>query len=110
MVANRIATRKRRYSVMRVKAGAAVLTLLAALIVGGAAAARNPTPSQKAALTAALQNEQGEVAIGKILVSTANPGFASLSWGFANGGRSAVNNSVLGLAAGQWKVLWTRES
>ena len=95
---------------MRVKAGAAVLTVLAALIVGGAAAARNPTASQKAALTAALKNQQGEVAIGKILVSSANPSFASLSWGFANGGRSAVNDSVLGLTAGQWKVLWTRES
>jgi hypothetical protein len=95
---------------MRIRAGAAALTLLAALVVGGAAAARTPTPSQKAAITAALRSEQGEVAIQKILVSTANPTFASIGWGFSNAGRAAQNNSVLALAGGKWKVLWTRES
>jgi hypothetical protein len=95
---------------MRIRAGAAILTLLAALVVGGAAAARTPTPSQKAAIAAALRSEQGEVAIQKILVSTANPTFASIGWGFSNAGRAAQNNSVLALAGGKWKVLWTRES
>jgi hypothetical protein len=96
--------------VIRVKLPAAVLVLVTALAVGGAAAARNPTPTQKAAITAALQSEQGDVAIQAITISTAKPGYASLNWGFANGGFSSQNNSLLMLAGKSWKVLWTRES
>jgi hypothetical protein len=92
-----------------VKAGAAVLVLLAALAAGGAAAARTPTPSQKAAIVAAMRSEQGNVAIQKVLVSTANPSFASMKWGFANNGFSALHSSLLGMAKGEWKVLWTRD-
>jgi hypothetical protein len=95
--------------VTRVKAGAAVLVLLAALAAGGAAAARTPTPSQKAAIVAAMRSEQGNVAIQKVLVSTANPSFASMKWGFANNGFSALHSSLLGMAKGEWKVLWTRD-
>ncbi len=95
---------------MKVKVPAAALVLAAALAAGGAAAARSPTPTQKAAITAALRSQQGEVSIQAIIVSTANPGYASMNWGFANGGRSAQNNSLFMLAGGNWKVLWTRES
>jgi hypothetical protein len=96
--------------VIRVKAGATVLVLLAALVAGGAAAARTPTPSQKAAISAALRSEQGDVAIQKILVSSANPGYADIGWGFTNGGRAAQHDSLVGLTAGTWKVLWTRDA
>jgi len=92
-----------------VKAGAVVLALVAALAAGGAAAARSPSPAQKAAITAALRSEQGQVAIQKILVSTANPSFAALNWGFAHGGFSALHSSLLGLTKGEWKILWTRD-
>jgi hypothetical protein len=92
-----------------VKAGAAVLVLVAALAAGGAAAARTPTPAQKAAIVAAMRSEQGNVAIQKVLVSTANPSFASMNWGFANNGFSALHSSLLGMAKGEWKVLWTRD-
>jgi hypothetical protein len=93
----------------RVKAGAAVLVLVAALAAGGAAAARTPTPSQKAAIVAAMRSEQGDVAIQKVLISTANPSFASMNWGFANNGFSALHSSLLGMSKGEWKVLWTRD-
>ena len=86
-----------------------VLAFVAALAAGGAAAARTPTPAQKAAITAALRSEQGQVAIQKILVSSANPSFASLNWGFSNGGFSALHSSLLGLTKGEWKILWTRD-
>jgi hypothetical protein len=92
-----------------VKAGAAVLVLVAALAAGGAAAARTPTPAQKAAIVAAMRSEQGNVAIQKVLVSTANPSFASMNWGFANNGFSAYHSSLLGMTKGAWKVLWTRD-
>jgi hypothetical protein len=92
-----------------VKAGAAVLVLVAALAAGGAAAARSPTPSQKAAIVAAMRSEQGNVAIQKILVSTANPSFASMNWGFADKGLSALHSSLLGRNRDEWKVLWTRD-
>jgi hypothetical protein len=95
-----------RRTVIPLKAIAALLILGAALAAGGAAAARTPTGSQKAALIGALQREQGEVAIVSISISTANPVYASMNWGF----RTAVNNSLFQLAGGQWKVLWTRES
>ncbi len=75
---------------IRAKAGATVLVLVAALAAGGVAAARTPTPSQKAAIIAAMRSEQGNVAIQKVLVSTANPSFAAMSWGFANNGFSAL--------------------
>jgi hypothetical protein len=92
-----------------VKAGAAVLVLVAALAAGGAAAARTPTPAQKAAIVAAMRSEQGNVAIQKVLVSTANPSFASMNWGFTNNGFSALHSSLLGMTKGEWKVLWTRD-
>jgi hypothetical protein len=95
---------------MRVKLSAVVLVLAAALVAGAAAGARKPTPSQKAAITAALKREQGDVAIQTITVSTAKPGYASMNWGFANGGRSARNNSLFMLAGKSWKVVWTRQS
>jgi hypothetical protein len=56
-----------------------------------------------------MRSEQGNVAIQKVLVSTANPGFASMSWGFANNGFAALHSSLLGLTKGAWKVLWTRD-
>jgi hypothetical protein len=93
----------------RVKAGAAVLVLVVALAAGGAAAARTPTPAQKAAIVAAMRSEQGDVAIQKVLVSTTNPSFASMSWGFSNNGFSALHSSLLGMTKGEWKVLWTRD-
>jgi hypothetical protein len=93
----------------RVKAGAAVLVLVAALAAGGAAAARTPTPAQKAAIVKAMRSEQGDVGIQKVLVSTANPSFASTNWGFANNGFSALHSSLLGMTKGEWKVLWTRD-
>jgi hypothetical protein len=92
-----------------VKAGAAVLVLLAALAAGGAAAARTPSAAEKAAIVAAMRGEQGNVAIQKVLVSTANPGFASMNWGFANNGFAALHSSLLGMTGGEWKVLWTRD-
>ncbi len=56
-----------------------------------------------------MRSEQGNVAIQKVLVSTANPSFASMKWGFANNGFSALHSSLLGMAKGEWKVLWTRD-
>ena len=94
----------------RVKVGAVGLAVLASVVVGAAAAARRPSPAQKAAIVAAFRSEQGNVAIQVVVVSSANPGFASMNWGFANGGLSSYNNSVLALQGGRWKVLWTRES
>jgi hypothetical protein len=92
------------------KAGAIALIAVAALAVGGAAAAVTPTASQRIAITQALRSEQGDVAIQKILISSSNPSYASMNWGFANGGLSSRNNSVLGNLGGTWKVLWTREA
>jgi hypothetical protein len=86
------------------------MATLASLVVGAAAGARNPSPAQKAAIVAAFRGEQGNVAIQAVVVSSANPGFASMNWGFANGGLSAYHNSVLALEEGKWKVLWTRDS
>ena len=91
------------------KAGALALVVVAALAVGGAAAAVTPTPSQRTAIVQALRSQQGNVAIQKILISSSNPAYASMNWGFANGGLSSRNNSVLGNQRGTWKVLWTRE-
>lgn len=91
---------------MHIKPLAAVVVLGAALVAGGAAAARNPTPVQKQALIRALQTEQGDVAVKSISISTVNPGYASIHWGY----RTALNNSLFQLAGGSWKVLWTRES
>ncbi len=92
------------------KAGALVLVVLTALAVGGAAAAVTPTPSQRTAIVQALRSQQGDVAIQKILISTSNPAYASLNWGFAAGGLSSRNNSLLARAGGSWKILWTRQS
>jgi hypothetical protein len=92
------------------KAGALALVVIAALVVGGAAAAVTPTPLQRTAIVQALRSEQGDVAIEKILISTSNPAYASLNWGFANGGLSSRNNSLLGRAGGSWKILWTRQA
>jgi hypothetical protein len=87
-----------------------VLTILfVALIVCAGAAARTPTASQKAAIVAAFRQQQGDVAIQKVFVSTTDPSYASMDWGFANGGMTAHNNSVLALSQGSWKVVWTRE-
>ena len=94
---------------MRAKAGAAVLVLAAALAVGAAAAARTPTRAQKAAIVAALRSEQGDVAIQRVLVSSTDPGFAAMNWGFANGGISALHSSLLARSRGSWKVVWTRD-
>jgi hypothetical protein len=96
--------------VSRLKAGALALVVVAALAAGGAAAAVTPTPSQRAAIVQALRSEQGNVAIQKILISTTNPAYASMNWGFANGRLSAHNNSLLGRAGGAWKVLWARQA
>lgn len=95
---------------MRSTIPAAALVLAAALAAGGAAAARSPTPTQKAAITAALRSQQGDVAIEAITISTANPGYASMDWGFSNGGQAGNNNSLFMLSGGRWKVVWTRES
>jgi hypothetical protein len=86
-----------------------MLVVVAALAAGGAAAARTPTPAQKVALTKALRSQQGNVAIQKVLVSSANPGYASIGWGFTNGGVAAQHDSVLGRTGRTWKVLWTRD-
>jgi hypothetical protein len=90
-------------------AGAAALVLVAALVVGAAAAARTPTAAQKQALTIALRSQQGNVAIQKVLVSSANPGYARIGWGFTNGGVAAQHDSLLGRNGRSWKVLWTRD-
>lgn len=100
----------RRYRTRHVRAVAAAVALLAALGLSAGASARNPSPAQKSAIVAALRSVQGDVAIQTVVVSKADPGYASLKWGFANGGLSSFNNSLLGLTnGGSWKVLWTRE-
>ena len=110
MVANRFPPRTRRRHVSRITVGALLAAALGTLLAGAAAAAHNPSPAQKAAIVAAFRREQGDVAIQAVVVSSANPGFASMNWGFANGGLSAYNNSVLALVGGKWRVLWTREA
>jgi hypothetical protein len=95
--------------VIRVSAGVVLVPLLAALAVGGAAAAHRPSPGQEPALIAALRGAQGDVAIQAVTVSSADGGFASIDWGFANNGYSARNNSVLARRGGDWQILWTRE-
>lgn len=87
-----------------------MLVVVAALVAGHAAAARTPTPAQRSAITRALRLQQGNVAVQKVLVSTANPGYASIGWGFTNGGVAAQHDSVLGRTGGAWKVLWTRDA
>ena len=63
------------------KAGAAVLVVAAALAAGGAAAARMPTHDQRSAILAAFRSQQGDVAMQKVLVSTVDPGYASIGLG-----------------------------
>ena len=64
-----------------------------------AAAARTPTPSQTAAILAAFRSEQGDVAVQKVLVSTAIPATRAIGWGFTtHGSRLAQHDSVLGVA------------
>src|SRR5579862_8736866 len=94
---------------MRARTGAAILVLGIALIVSAAASARTPTAAQKAAIVAAFRQVQGNVSIQRVFVSSANPSYASMDWGFANNGFSAHNNSVLAHSGGTWKVVWTRE-
>ena len=93
----------------RVKAGASALVLLAAFAVSGVAAARTPSPSQKAAILAAFRSQQGNVAIQKIQLSSTNPGYAIMSWGFSAGGMTAFHTSLLARSGGTWRVLWTRD-
>jgi hypothetical protein len=95
--------------VTRVKAGAPLLVLLAALAVCGVAAARTPTPSQKAAILAAFRSKEGDVAIQKIRLSTTDPEYAILNWGFAAGGMTAYHTSLFAHSGRTWKVLWTRD-
>jgi hypothetical protein len=78
------------------------------LFAGAAAAARGPSPTEREGIVAALRGLQGDVAIERIRVST-GADYASIDWGFANDGYSALNNSVLGRSDGAWRVLWTRE-
>jgi hypothetical protein len=92
-----------------IKAGASVLVLLAALAVSGVAAARTPTPAQKAAIVAAFRSQQGDVAIQKIQLSSTNPGFAMMNWGFAVRGMTAFHTSLMARSGKTWKVLWTRD-
>src|ERR1700761_865693 len=94
---------------MRARTGAAILVLGFALVLSAGAMARTPTASQKAAIVAAFRHVQGNVNIERIFVSKADPSYASMDWGFANGGLSAHNNSVLALDRGTWRVVWTRE-
>ena len=49
------------------------------------------------------------MAIQKILISSADPGYAVMSWGFATGGITALHNSLLVRSGRTWKVLWTRD-
>ncbi len=93
----------------RVKTGASVFVLLAALAVCAVAAARTPTPSQKAAIVAAFRSQQGNVAIQKIQLSSTNPGYALMSWGFSAGGMTAFHTSLFARSGSSWKVLWTRD-
>jgi hypothetical protein len=95
---------------MRVKLLAGTLVAVAALTVGAAAGARSPTATQRAAITEALRSRQGQVAVQTIAISSADPGYASIDWGFSNGGRSAQHNSLFMLAGGSWRVLWTRDA
>jgi hypothetical protein len=95
--------------VTRVKAGAPLLVLLAALAVCGVAAARTPTPAQKAAILAAFRSQQGDVAIQKIQLSSTDPEYAILNWGFAVKGMTAFHTSLVARSEGTWKVLWTRD-
>ncbi len=93
----------------RVKAGASVLVLLAALALSGVAGARTPSPLQKAAIVAAFRSEEGNVAIQKIQLSSTNPGYAIMSWGFAVKGMTAFHTSLFARSGSTWKVLWTRD-
>ena len=100
---------------MRGTAGAFLLVLLAAVTAGSVAAASavaaagTPTRAQKAAILAAFRSEQGNVAIQKILISSTDPGYALMSWGFSTGGITALHNSLLARSGRTWKVLWTRD-
>jgi hypothetical protein len=74
-----------------------------------ASAAKTPTPAQKAAIIAAFRSQQGDVAIQNVVMSTSDGQYASMKWGFATHGYSAYHNTVLALADGKWRVLWTRD-
>jgi len=91
------------------KAGAALLVVAAALAAGGGAAARTPAHAQRSAILAAFRSQQGDVAVQKVLVSTADSGYASIGWGFTTHGLAAQHDSVLGRSGGTWKILWTRD-
>jgi hypothetical protein len=91
------------------KAGAAVLVVAAALAAGGSAAARTPTHAQRSAILAAFRSQQGDVAVQRMRVSSADPGYAAIGWGFTTHGLAAQHDSVLGLSRGAWKILWTRD-
>lgn len=93
----------------RVKAGVFVFVLLAALAVSAVAAARTPTPTQKAAILAAFRSKEGDVAIQKIRLSTTDPEYAILNWGFSAGGMTAFHTSLFARSGRTWKVLWTRD-
>jgi hypothetical protein len=96
--------------VRRRTSGAAAGSLLALLLLAGwAAAARVPSPAERHGIVAALRGQQGEVAIERIKISSTSADYATIDWGFANNGYSALNNSVLARADGAWRVLWTRE-
>jgi hypothetical protein len=88
---------------------APLLALLAPAGVDGAEAARRPSPIEQHGIIAALGGQQGDVAIRRVTVSSKSAAYASIEWGFANNGYSALNSSVLGRAGGAWRVLWTRE-
>jgi hypothetical protein len=94
---------------MRARTGATILVLGLALALSAGAIARTPTAAQKAAIVAAFRQVQGNVAIQRVFVSSADPSYASMDWGFANNGFTAHNNSVLTRSGGTWKVVWTRE-
>jgi hypothetical protein len=96
--------------VTRRTSGAAAGALLALLLLAGwAAAARGPSPAERHGIVAALRGQQGNVAIERIKVSSTSADYASIDWGFANNGYSALNDSVLARSDGAWRVLWTRE-
>ena len=86
-----------------------MLLVAATLVVGGAAAARTPTHTQRSAILAAFRSQQGDVAVQKVLVSAAESGYASIGWGFTTHGLAAQHDSVLGFSGGGWKILWTRD-
>lgn len=98
----------------RVSIGFRAVLVVAAVIVSvtvstGAVGAVGPSASQRAGILAAFRGEQGNASIQRILISSANPAYASLKWGFAIKGRSAINDSLLQRNGKTWRILWTRE-